>query len=164
MELIWAIFTERPYLDSYKTLKDHAARARSWPQWREKALTFVRDQIETEKRKSKTDRYTWGRSADHSTLVEIFLFEGDAEAAWNEAKTGECSDNIWMRLAEIREKDHPEDTLSVYKAHIDLIVAQTNDNAYREAVRYLDKIRGLMERLGKADDFPTYLNSVREKN
>ncbi|HPQ72189.1 MAG TPA: SWIM zinc finger family protein [bacterium] len=164
MELIWAIFADKPDLGEYKTLKDHAVRAKAWPHWREKALAFVRDQIETEKRKRATNRYAWGRSADHSTLVEIFLFEGDAEAAWNEAKAGGCSEHLWLKLADMREKDHPEDTLTVYQDRVEPTLAQTNENAYRTTIRYLDKIRTLMERLGKADAFPTYVNSVREKN
>ena len=164
MDLIWAIFTERPHLDSYKTLKEHATRSKAWPDWREKALAFVREQIETEKRKSKTDRYAWGRSADHSTLVEIFLFEGDDEAAWREAKAGGCSEHLWLKLADLREKDHPEDALSVYQARVEPTLALTNDNAYHVAIRYLDKIRTLMERLGRVEGFQTYAASIREKN
>ena len=66
-----------------------------------------------------------------------------------------------MRVAGIREKDHPEDALSIYQGQIDPTVNQKNNEAYREAVGLLRKIRELMRRLGREAEFPTYLESVR---
>ena len=49
-----------------------------------------------------------------SVLVEIFLYEGNADEAWREAGVGGCSDSLWLRLAAAREKDHPEDAAPLY--------------------------------------------------
>jgi uncharacterized Zn finger protein len=38
---------------------------------------------------------------------------------------------------------------------------QTNDEAYRRAVEFLRKVRGLMGRLGRAAEFSGYLESIR---
>ena len=34
MKLMWAEFSERPFLETYKTLEKHAKKAGTWPEWR----------------------------------------------------------------------------------------------------------------------------------
>jgi hypothetical protein len=36
--------------------------------------------------------------------VRVLLWEGEDEAAWHEAQTGGCSDDLWLRLADRRAK------------------------------------------------------------
>ena len=66
-----------------------------------------------------------------------------------------------MELAARREKDHPEDALPVYEAQIDTTVNKKNNDAYREAVGLLRKVRDLMTRLGCEAEFACYLDRVR---
>src|SRR5262249_28334470 len=33
MSLMWAEFSERPFLETYKTLEKHAKKAGAWPEW-----------------------------------------------------------------------------------------------------------------------------------
>src|SRR5260370_6699241 len=42
MKLMWAEFSERPYLESYKTLERHAKKAGTRPESRESALGEIR--------------------------------------------------------------------------------------------------------------------------
>jgi uncharacterized Zn finger protein len=93
--------------------------------------------------------------------VEIFLWEKDAESAWQEAQVGGCSNTLWMTLARHREKDHPADALAIYRKQIDPLVSQTNNDAYREAAGLIRTIRQLMIRLDQKDQFTAYLNEVR---
>jgi len=83
------------------------------------------------------------------------------EAAWREAGAGGCSDGLWMELAGKREKDHPEDVLPIYQGQIERTLNRKNNQAYREAVVLLRKIRGLTVRLGDETRFTRYLASVR---
>ena len=39
----------------------------------------------------------------HSLLVEIFLCEGDSDAAFAKAKAGGCSEELWLRFVLARE-------------------------------------------------------------
>jgi tetratricopeptide (TPR) repeat protein len=109
MKLMWAEFSERPFLETYKTLERHAKKVAAWPEWRERALTEIRSRIAKAKEKARGQtRPRWAQTDDdNSPLVEIFLFEGDPESAWREAQTGGCSDSLWLRLAAAREKEHP---------------------------------------------------------
>lgn len=166
MVLVWTIFKEQPSLSQYQNLKSHADRIDQWPAWREKALAVIRQRIaEANEATRPSQRIPYPRHklirADHTELVRIFLWEKDVEAAWQEAQEGGCSDDLWLDLAAKLEKDHPEDALAVYQKQIEPTLAQTNNQAYRTAVGYLRKIRQLMSRLNRSDDFAPYLASVR---
>jgi len=165
LSLIWSRFCRRMGPVSYQDLKSHADRDAQWPHWREKALAAIRTNIEERKRdsasRSKGPWGAWREPVDHSTLVDIFLWEGDVETAWQEAQAGGCSENLWMRLAELREPEHPADALVVYQRRIDPIVNIKKNDAYRQAARLIRKIQTLMGRLGREGDFAAYLESVR---
>lgn len=133
MALIWAEFTESPALDRYRILKAHADRIGLWNPWREKALEYLRESIAKAKDGRKEDG--WGRyvAADHSDFVRIFLWE----------------------------KDHPEDVLPIYQRQLERTLNRKNNQAYREAVALLRKIRGLTVRIADETRFTRYLASVR---
>lgn len=159
--LIWAEFTESPSLEQLKKLKTHAERMGQWQPWREKAFRCLREHIAAAKHERHLTEWAWYRKADHSELVRIFLWEKDVEAAWREALEGGCSNNLWLELADEREKEYPEDALPVYQRQIEPTLNGKNNEAYREAVGLLRKVRELMVRLGRKDEFTTYLNEVR---
>lgn len=159
MEIAWEQFVGYPNLEGYRRLKDHADRAGEWGAWREKALAFVREGLA--KRKEESGRTYLTFVVDHSELVRIFLWEGEVEAAWREAKEGGCSNELWLELAAGREDDHPEDSLSVYEARIEPLIERTNNAAYREAYELLLKVCALMQRLGREQEFDEYLELLR---
>jgi len=163
MDLIWNSFTRQPQLDSYTHLKDHADRCKQWPAWREKALAHIRSRLQKGKPRPGTPDY-WGRRSDRSLLVEIFLWEKDAEAAWQEATSGGCSEELWMRLARAREKERPADAVPIHQRQIDHLADRRNNNAYREAASLIRKIRTLMGRMGQEKQFADYLAAVRQNH
>jgi uncharacterized Zn finger protein len=164
MALIWAEFAESPILEAYKKLKAHARRIAQWESWREKALEYVREHIARAKSESQKDQWAWYRKADHSELVRIFLWEKDIEAAWREAQEGGCSNDLWLELAANRDKDHPEDALPIYQRQIDPTLNRKNNDAYAETIRLLRKVRELMVRLERKDEFTNFLAKVRASN
>ncbi len=159
MKLMWLEFAEHSSLENYGKLKKNADRIGQWPLWREKALDFVRKEIEAKKRKS-TFR-SWDYGPDNSLLVEIFLWEKDPDAAWLEARAGGCSQQLWMKLAAVREKDHPEDAIMVFKKWIDPIANRKDNRAYEEAAALLRKIQLLQHRLKQDEVFADFLLTVR---
>lgn len=161
MALVWEGFAASPDLKDYQNLKTHADRARQWNDWREKALALVRERIAAAGKGKSAN--PWGSRifTDRSLLVEIFLWEKDVEGAWREAKEGGCSHDLWLQLASRREKSHPEDSLAIYKSRVDPTVEQTNDQAYQTAVGYLRKVKGLLAAIGRPEEFPQYVLSLR---
>ena len=163
MELIWQDFTRWPDLAFYQHLKKHADRCNQWSKWRLKALEYVRELI-NETKKQAEDKQYYGFSTRHSNnsiLIEIFLWENDIEAAWKEAKQGGCHDYLWLRLAELREKNYPADAIGVYKEQIGPLVGQTKNEAYREAIGLIKKIQKLTGKLGRDKQFKEYISYIR---
>lgn len=161
MALIWTEFTESPNLEQYRNLKAHAERIGQWALWRERALEYLRERIGRAKSESQKDRWAWYRKADHSELVRIFLWEKDVEAAWREAQEGGCSNDLWLELAAKRDKDHPEDALPIYQRQIEPTLDRKNSEAYAQTISLLRKVRELMVRLERKDEFTKYLDKVR---
>lgn len=161
MALVWAEYTESSTLSEYQNLKAHAGSIGSWEQWRQKALEYLRQQITDTRNARRTDRWAVYRNADHSELVRIFLWEKDIETAWREAQEGGCSNSLWMELAAKREKKHPEDALPIYQRQIEPVLDRKNNEAYKEALGFLRKIRELMAQLGRESEFAHYVSRLR---
>ncbi|MBI1367098.1 MAG: hypothetical protein GC162_00440 [Planctomycetes bacterium] len=162
MALIWGQLERSPSLHTYTHLKKHADQAKEWSNWRQKALELVHRRIgEAQRRPHSQDRWAYHRPMDHSLLVEMYLWEKDAESAWQEAQVGGCSNTLWMTLAKHREKDHPADALAIYRKQIDPMVNQTGNDAYREATGLVRTIGQLMIQLGERKQFAAYLAEVR---
>ena len=54
------------------------------------------------------------------------------------------------------------DAVGIYQRQIDPIVNTKKNHAHREAAKLIRKIKKPMARLGREDDFPPYLESVRK--
>jgi len=162
MDLVWKIFLQDPQLESYKLLKSHANRAGgadAWREWREKALACIRKDITGQKTKAKSKWFA--HAIDCSELVRIFLWEQDIAQAWQEAQQGGCAKDLWLKLAHLREEDFPQDALAVYQTFVKPTVEQKHNEAYREGVSLIKKVRLLMKRLGRMEEWDRYLESLK---
>ncbi|MDI6767511.1 MAG: SWIM zinc finger family protein [Bacteroidota bacterium] len=163
MKLIWKIFAERPGLNNFKILYSHALKCdddSTWQSWRTKALTLIREQIDEVKRKAARHQGGW-MVTDHSTLVEIFLWEKEYEQAWEEAQAGGCKEHLWIELAKIREKNYPEDSLAVYKTLVEPFIERKNNESYQGATSFIRKIKILSKQLGRNEDWDIFLTKLK---
>ncbi|GAA3669576.1 hypothetical protein GCM10022267_65360 [Lentzea roselyniae] len=124
-EMLWANFTDRPSLETFRALRD--ATAGDFPQWRERALAFLADLPPT--------KGSW--SPGRSTLVEILLADDEIEAAWRAAVDGGCSDGLWLRLARVRAASHPADAIPVLLRAAEQAIEFRNRDSCRTAARLL---------------------------
>lgn len=163
--LTWEQFQRQPALASYQRLKLCAKRpGHSSSEWRAKALAWLGEDFLNA---GKRDRSRWAWMArDHSLLVEIFLWEGDSDAALAQAqaKTGGCGESLWFAIAEARETKHPEDAAAIYQARLDNIVNRKNNNAYDEGAALVAKVRDLMQRTKQEKEFAAWLDTVRVRH
>ena len=60
-----------------------------------------------------------------------------------------------------RETEHPEDALPIYQRQIEPVLARKNNEAYKEAVEFLNQIRQLMGQLGRDSEFSEYTSKLR---
>ncbi len=162
IRLSWDAFVECPALPSYQRLKSASESAGTWSVWRDKTLDWIRKEYLPNVKKSN-DRWRWV-SGGYSLLVEIFLWEGNSDAALAEARAGRCTEDLWFRLAAAREAEHPRDAAEIYRARLDDIVGQGQNRAYDEAADLVAKIRTLMHRAGEAKPFADWLEAVKRKH
>ena len=71
---------------------------------------------------------------DATELVRVLLWEDDPDAAWQAATEGGCTNSLWLQLADQRRVEHPDDTLTVYRLHVEQTIAGKDKRSYAEAV------------------------------
>lgn len=162
MEMAWKIFVNAPNLDSYKTLRGFAERGGDWPEFRKRTLVFLQDHIR--KVKAETGPVNVGPMADFSRLVEIHLWENDVESAWKDASVGGCSEDLWLRLASLRENDFPKDAVEIYQRRVRGILARDDVALYDEAIDLLGKIKHILFQLGNVKEFSDFLADLLTSN
>jgi uncharacterized Zn finger protein len=161
MALAWVQFEENPYLENYKKLNKVADKLSVWPVWRDKALAYLRSSIAHDFIARSKIRYGRAEAPDQSPLVEIFLWEKNADAAWQEAKSGICHERLWLQLADARAKEYPEDAIAVYRRQVAHLVKLTNNQSYEEAIVLVKKIKPLLTRCREASSVGDYLAELR---
>lgn len=147
VRLIWDEFKASGGPEHFRKLRVHAEQAGTdaWPRWRERALTHLRAEP----------------AGDASVLVEILLAEDDADQAWTEARARGCRPELWLRLAERRERQHPADALEIYQQRLEPTIARGGQHAFREAAELLSHIYRLFKRLDRVAEFGPYRDEVR---
>jgi len=160
LQLTWIQFEERPVLDHYIKLHDVAATLGAWPVQRERALIKVDEIIAREA--ATTSRWKPKSSTpNYSLRVQIALWEEDLDAAWSAAHEGTCDRSLLITLAGKLESARPGDAVSLYRRVVPLIVEQTNNTAYEEAIKLIRKVGGLMKTQNQLSQFGDYLAELR---
>jgi uncharacterized Zn finger protein len=161
--LAWTRFVELQHLETYKELKKSADRLSQWATWREKALKLLRESL-TRKRQGAKPAWASPFAADHSVLVEIFLWEKKIEDAWNEASLGGCRKELWLKLADMRSQTHAAEAVAVYLQQIEPTLQARDNAAYREVVQMLGKVKELKDRLGHPEEFTGLVEAIRTQH
>ena len=163
MSLIWQQFTDRPGLEQYRQLKQHATRCQQWPHWRKQAMDHLFGLLKNKlaQKRSSGNFYFSYAYGPRSVLVEIHLWENNVDAAWELAQGGDLHEGLWLKLADKRAKQHPDDAIKISRNQVESAVSQTNKKDYSAAVRYLEQIRTLMTQSGGENAFSSYLETLR---
>lgn len=180
-------FFDRPSLHLYKELKRETIKhGEVWKSIKEALREFLDkgkrpqqgiggwplpDTGLESKEKGKTSR-----PASAEVCIEIALFEKDIDRAlsiykaetkslhthwgWGGAWTG----GIHQEVAQAVAKCYPDEALTIWKRLVKGLIAQTKPAAYRSAVPYLKKIRGLLERTGRKSEWDRFLSVIRVEN
>lgn len=164
MTLAWAVYADSPMLETYRRLKRHADKSEQWPAWRPKALDFLRKTIDEKRHNTGGKGRKWFSPVHNGELVRILLWEDDIDGAWQEARKRGCTESLWLELAARRERTCPEDALPIYQRQIEPALSQKNNDAYGRGVHYLDKVRVLMKRLDRNDEFAGFLERIRAEH
>jgi len=103
--------------------------------------------------------------ADVRAFVDALLDDGEAEPAWSAATAARqdaLGSDLWLRLAESREPDHPADALFVYQRLADEQLQRADRRAYRSAAWILKRAQAAAQAAELHDEFAEYLARLRE--
>ncbi|MGZ8513927.1 MAG: hypothetical protein ACXWZG_07485 [Microbacterium sp.] len=92
------------------------------------------------------------------------LWEGRIDEAWSEGQALGCSRDLWLLLAAQRETAHPADAVPINRSEVDRLLQVSDKRNYAEAVTLLGRIGPLMTRLGREEEFRSYVADIREAN
>ena len=168
--LFWEAFVEGPSLPAYRRLLDEGvgedwlARCRS-----ELRNALARVPGGTGPRGLSTPAVAFGPMPPAvpgaaAALVEILLFEGLVDDAWDVANDHGCRAQMWMTLARAREESHPLDAIAVYEPAALAIIDRKKADRYQSAVDLLVRIRRLADSAGKPRRFASLLERVRTEH
>lgn len=149
---------------TYQRLADHATKAGAWYEWRPQAVAVLRQRIDAGGPSVAPRRPGRGpvfEPVGASHLVEVLLWEGDNEAAWREAVDAGVPHRIWMRLANIRQDEHPNQAIPIFQREVEELIDTKNNRGSADAVAMMAHVRTLLANAGRPDDFGSYAAAVR---
>jgi uncharacterized Zn finger protein len=163
IEHTWAAYNSRPALETYQELAIDAKALGEWDERRAAALTLLpAPQADSD---AGTRHRSLRSGSDVTELVRVLLWEDDPDAAWQAATQGDCTHNLWLQLADQRRAEHPEDTLTVYRRHVEQTIAGKDKRSYAEAVRLIgETIRPLFTECGKPEGYEGYVEEIRSSH
>lgn len=130
--LFWDAFTESPGAESYRRF---VSEQRTGDEATQRAIDWLRERIaQSPSGAGFAGPYT-------NALIEILLYEGTVDEAWQVASQHGASNRLWLTLAAAREKTHPEDAIPVYTRTAREQIATAKRNGYRQAVKGLRHVQ-----------------------
>jgi len=161
VELAWQDFAVVPSVEGYQRLRDYGEADGSWGRWRERALDELRRQSPLATPPPPAKVCDWPRPMGHSVLVNVLLWEGDVQGAWEAAHDGGCVEGVWLDLARERAREHPRDAIPVFARQVEAAVGVTKRDGYERAASLLTEVSGCYERVGASAEFAEYVRSLR---
>ena len=155
-ELWWDAFERHPSLDGYRKLLAESADAGAR---RRQAIGLLRARLDAGDSEAHTRSPLLDRGPA-TTLVEILLYEGDVDDAWEAASAYGCDERTWMTLARAREAMHPLDAIPIYERAVVTQIDTKKNGGYRAAVDLLARIRTLADKAGEPGRFTELLVAV----
>ncbi len=156
-EALWLdAFEQHPSLEGYRKL---VAESADVDIRKAQAIALLQQRLEAGDTKPRTRKPLLERPPG-TTLVEILLYEGQTDDAWDAASTYGCDERTWMTLARAREATHPLDAIPIYERAVAAQIDTKKNHGYRAAVDLLARIRTLATKAGEPERFTDLLAAV----
>ena len=129
-----------------------------WKEYYLKALDFLAEQ---DKKDDKQKYSFYYRDSMRERRVEVLFAHGDQEAAWELAQGSKLSETCWLKLAEWRSKEMPQDAASVVKNLLANALYPTGEEAYRHVIQLLKTYRKYLKMANQEAVFTAYCATIR---
>ena len=159
LKLAWDEFTkETMYDEALNRLQTVSTKMKCWKEYYQKALDFLAEQ---DKKDDKRKYSFYYRDNIRERRVQVLFAHGDQEAAWELAQGSKISETCWLKLAEWRSKEKPQDAASVVKSLLADALRPTGEDAYRHVVQLLMVYRKYLKMANQAAVFTAYCTNIR---
>ena len=145
-------------IERYREIRQLAQQLDRWDEVRSELLTYVNQS-------RKTD-----------VEIEIALDEGHINLALELLKAGKQTKdprsgpygstnlNVGIEVAKAAEENYPRETIEIYQRYVDMRIEWRDRGNYQVACQYLISIRKLYQKIGKSNEWTTYIADLREHN
>ncbi len=145
-------------IERYREIRQLAQRLARWDEVRSELLAHV-------KQSRKTD-----------VEIEIALDEGQVHLALELLKAGKQTKdprngpygsnnlNVGIEVAKASEENYPQEAIEIYQAYVEMRIEWRGRENYHTACQYLLSIRRLYQKVGKSNEWTTYIADLRERN
>jgi uncharacterized Zn finger protein len=72
--------------------------------------------------------------------------------------------NVGIEVAKAAEESHPQEAIEIYQAYVETCIEWRGRENYHLACQYLLSIRKLYQKIGKSNEWTTYITDLRESN
>ena len=159
LKLAWDEFTKEPMFDeALNRLQTVSTKMKCWKEYYLKALDFLAEQ---DKKDDKQKYSFYYRDNIRERRVQVLFAHGDQEAAWELAQGSKLSETCWLKLAEWRSKEMPQDAASVVKNLLKDALSPTGEEAYRHVVQLLKTYHKYLKMANQEVEFTAYCANVR---
>jgi hypothetical protein len=110
----------------------------------------ARRRASTHQRQGEQRFFRTYHPAGASVLVEVLLWEGHLDGAWDEAQGGGCPHRLWMRLALTRERTDPLAAIAIYRREVEQLLGLNTKRAHAQAVHVIEHIGDLYSQLASS--------------
>ena len=168
VRLFWKAFVSGPSLSAYRRLLGEDG-GEDWLRRCDEELRGALAGVSGAAAGSTTPRAAFGTPPPAvppaaGALVDILLYEGQVDAAWDAAHAYGCRAQMWLTLARAREQTHPLDVIVVYEAAALAIIERKDAKQYQSAVDLMVRLRRLADLAGQPDLFTSLLEQVRTEH
>jgi tetratricopeptide (TPR) repeat protein len=161
MDMAKRTFTTSPFgatIERYREVRQLAQQLDRWDGVRSELLACV-------KQLHKTD-----------VEIEIALDEGHIDLALELLKVGKQTKdprsgpygstnfNVGIEVAKAAEENYPQEAIEIYQRYVDMRIEWRDRGNYQVACQYLLSIRKLYQKIGKSNEWTTYIADLRERN
>ncbi len=169
-----------PSINAFKELRKASEKAHVWEPVRKTVLKFLETGKMPRKNQSdwplpdtglkESERRKSGEHPLTPVLIDIAIHEKRIKNVlkwydrYKNNKQGWSHDALEDRVAGAIAHDYPDKAVGIWKGIAERHVSQTGVKFYIDGARYLRKVKGTMIKNGKANEWATYLQQLKDAN
>ncbi|MEW6002795.1 MAG: SWIM zinc finger family protein [Nitrospirota bacterium] len=173
-------FFENPGLKAFEELRKASEKAKVWPHVREAILHFLKTGKNPQDARmdwplpdtglEKSVSFREGNQPFTDVLIEIAIHEKrvDDVLKWYDVHKQRRKDWMWDnledRVAITIAHNYPDKAVAIWKRIAESYISRVNVAAYAEGAAYLRKAQKIFKHLGRANEWDTYLQRLKEAN